>query len=187
MKLREVVRDEKLPRCICRYDGVMSRGIFSTPSISPSLLRPFSRQSGSHNIYAPRPTRWPQIGLKGFFTVVTLLCVWLGVQVKWIRDRHDALKVYRDENLVAIIGGPAYGQRLRWATLDENPKAPWPIRILGEKGVLTIIVGPRDSARDMTIDEERRGFDERKSERERLQRLFPEAHVVDSSLISLPR
>ena len=42
-------------------------------------------------LYHPRPERWPQVSLKGFFVLVTLLGVvcWLGVQFKWIRDRVE--------------------------------------------------------------------------------------------------
>jgi hypothetical protein len=44
-------------------------------------------------LYHPRTERWPQVSLRGFFVLVTVLGVflgWLAVQVKWIRDREKA-------------------------------------------------------------------------------------------------
>src|ERR1051325_9978311 len=76
----------------------------------------------SPTLYHPRPERWPQVSLKGFFVLVTLagvLC-WLGIQVKWIRDRHEAVR----ERLGWVTGGPA----------------PATLRILGETGALRIRV-----------------------------------------------
>jgi len=70
-------------------------------------------------LYHPRPERWPQVSLRGFFMLVALsgvLC-WLGVQVKWITNRHEALS-----GRLAMIGG----------------KAPWSLRIVGEPGIEAI-------------------------------------------------
>ena len=36
--------------------------------------------------------RWFSYSLRTLLAVVTLLCVWLAVQIKWIRDRHAALE-----------------------------------------------------------------------------------------------
>src|SRR5881296_2575500 len=44
-------------------------------------------------LYHPRPERWPQVSLRTLFALVFLLAIplgWLGVQLKWIRDRHAA-------------------------------------------------------------------------------------------------
>ena len=54
---------------------------------------------------------------------------WLGVQVKWIRDRHEAL-----ENLATP---PGVGEL----------SAPWPLRLFGENGVPSMVV-TSDQARD---------------------------------------
>ena|ERR1051325_96907 len=95
-------------------------------------------------LYHPRPDRWPQVSLKGLFVLVTLLGVvcWLGVQVKWIHDRHEALERYYARNSVSIR------RTWRGAVSDLGPKeivacepalparrAPWSIAILGETGV----------------------------------------------------
>ena len=69
-------------------------------------------------IYHPRPERWPQVSLRGVLVTVTLLCVWLGVQVKWIRDRHEA---YFGNG---VMPNPF-----------SNTDAPWSLRLFGEEGV----------------------------------------------------
>ena len=54
--------------------------------------------------------------------LVTVLCVglgWIGVQLKWIHDRHEALRL-------TASGG--------------NTMSPWSIRILGEPGIKKIFV-----------------------------------------------
>jgi hypothetical protein len=79
-------------------------------------------------LYKPRPERWPQFTLRTFFVLFTLLCVflgWLGVQVKWIRNRREAL-----EQVSWMVGRPSCPAR-----------APWGMRILGEPGVARIWVG----------------------------------------------
>ncbi len=45
-------------------------------------------------LYKPRPARWAtwRFSLRAFFVLLTLFCVWLGVHVKWIEDRHEALE-----------------------------------------------------------------------------------------------
>src|ERR1051325_4626005 len=65
---------------------------------------------------APR-RRWFRYSLRTLLALMTLFCVWLGVQVKWSRDRHEALA----HEHVCRIG------------LCYRP-APWSIRILGERG-----------------------------------------------------
>jgi len=86
-------------------------------------------------LYHPRPERWPQFRLMTFFVLVTLLGIalsWVGVQLKWIHDRHEAHK---------------------WGIFSEGtgtwsqPLAPWSIRIFGENGVEIIYLkGPRARA-----------------------------------------
>src|SRR4051812_48362793 len=59
--------------------------------------------------------RWFSYSLRTFFVVLTIFGVWLGVQVKWIRDRHEAI-----QSTTATIGWPGV--------------APLSLRVLGEKG-----------------------------------------------------
>ena len=84
--------------------------------------------------------------------VVTLLCVllgsWLGVQVKWIRDRHEALRTrFPKQNFSKY-----------------HADAPWIIRILGESGML-----PRWSIIAKTDEQLEKAYE--------LRRLFPETDV----------
>ena len=79
---------------------------------------------------APSRRRWFRYSLRTFFVLVTLLGVWLGVQVKWIRDRREALQwVHR-----SVIFP------------DLHTPAPWSIRLV-ERGVPLITVDP-DIAQD---------------------------------------
>ena len=97
--------------------------------------------------YHPRPDRWPQVSLRGFFVLVSLLGIvlgWIALQVKWIRQRHEATKLHDDVQYT-------------WG----EPSAPWSIRWLGERGRQMIVL--RD--------------DESEDERKRIEGLFPEASV----------
>jgi len=99
----------------------------------------------------PPRRRWPRYSLRTLFVVVTVFGVslgWLGVQVKWIRDRHDRMN------------------RARWAfSVPSHHDAPWSIRILGEKGVSAIV------KHDGHSSESRRRYHE-------LHQLFPEAELL---------
>jgi len=85
--------------------------------------------------------RWFRYSLRTFFVLLTMLCVWLGVQVKWISDRHEAVRDDPD------------------AFVDIETKAPWSIRLLGERGQFAIVVGSGHSEEEYS----------------RLKSLFPEA------------
>ena len=46
-------------------------------------------------IYLPRPEKWPQFSVRGLLIMMTLLGVglgWLGTQLKWLRERHQAME-----------------------------------------------------------------------------------------------
>ena len=68
-----------------------------------------------------KPRRWFRFSLRTLFILLTLFGVWLGVQVKWIRDRNQLIETNR---LSTEAGGVA----------------PWTIRLLGEPGYATIFV-----------------------------------------------
>ena len=78
-----------------------------------------------NDLYLPRPERLRiRFGLKTFFVLLTLCGVWLGVQVKWVRDRHRAM------------------EGVDWS---DHPypyltPAPWSLRLFGELGVTGISV-----------------------------------------------
>ena len=81
----------------------------------------------------PPRRRWFRYSLRTFFVVVTIFGVWLGYQVKWIRDRQEAL----DQHV--CIGSLAPPQR----------DAPWPLRWFGEVGYHSIVIRMPDSQQEV--------------------------------------
>ena len=105
-----------------------------------------------------KPRRWFRFSLRTFFGLTTLLAVWLGVQVKWIRDREAAL---------TWIQGT---ERSDWSAYwsdgvyeVRNRQAPWSIRWLGAQGVARIGIFDLKHSRYSI---------------ERMKALFPEAIQV---------
>jgi len=123
-------------------------------------------------VYHPRPQRWPQVSLKGFFVLVTVLGVlfgWLAVQAKWIRDRHEALRWIESSGVLQQYGGPRYyGQVVISWNSDRRTTIPWSLRIFGETGILILRVPYPPSATDPYDPAE-------------LQALFPEATIMRPS------
>jgi hypothetical protein len=103
--------------------------------------------------YHPRPERWPQFTLRGLFVLVTIfgVAMWLGVQVRWIRDRH------------AILEGTA-----DWSGTIPLRRAPWSIHLFGETGYEQIHV-PIPDIEHPTADDRRL--------KRHVESLFPEADV----------
>ena len=74
------------------------------------------------------PRRRPQFTLKGLFVLLTILGVflaWLGIQIKWVHDRHGALQWVHQSGHGA----------------DSYRPAPWSIRWV-ERGVPFINIDP---------------------------------------------
>lgn len=80
---------------------------------------------------AIKPRRWFRFSLGAFFVLLTLFGVWLGVQVKWMRDRDEARKSAAVVSNHSNLGSPA----------------PFALRILGENGVWELMVNPNETAR----------------------------------------
>jgi len=99
-------------------------------------------------LYKPRPPRWPQLSLRGFFALVTVVGVvlgWLAMQLKWKGDRQAAMD-----------SGEAVCMWVRdWP-------APWSLRLFGEQGVRKCYVQvPGDSvSRSARLQETRSLFPE---------------------------
>ncbi len=123
--------------------------------------------------------RWFTFSLRTGFVLLTLFCVWLGVQVKWIHDRHEALHKLSARQWPVRIPEQNFRPLLRdlqqesasvFAQIEEralvNPygMAPLSLRVFGEHGAQAIIVADNVSESDLA----------------RLARLFPEAAVVRS-------
>src|SRR5262245_12263592 len=116
------------------------------------------------SLYHPRPERWPQVSFKGFFVLVTVLCVflgWVGVQLKWIHDRHAAISWMEQQQI------PWYSFK---GSRYPPANAPLSIRVLGEPGLSTIEI----------VQTERRGsarLGAINARAEELRAIFPEANV----------
>lgn len=87
--------------------------------------------------------RYFQFSLRALFALVTLLCIWLGYQLNWIRARHQVLEELKQSHIV----------------FNAHKPAPWSIRLI-ERGVPSIAVDP-DVARDaQRVDKLKRLFPE---------------------------
>lgn len=99
-------------------------------------------------------------------TILGVLLGWLGVQLKWIHDRHEALRWiadYRARQLGAESGSML--PPLRGEYFANAGKAPWNLRIFGERGVERLEV-----AQDWVNPDARYSVNE-------LRSLFPESEV----------
>ena len=100
---------------------------------------------------APPRRRWFHFSLRTLFVLVTIFGVWLGLQIKWIVDRHELL-AHRD--------GRTPPRPLAFVCENGDAAAPWSIRLLGERGIYGIMLGDVDQATAS-----------------RIKNLFPEAWV----------
>lgn len=95
--------------------------------------------------------RLPRFSLRALFAAITIFGIWLGVQMKWIRDRHAAIEWAKSKanHNVAIVG--------------KAITAPLTLRIFGEQGYKEI--GLYTGLKDPTYTDDK------------LKELFPEARV----------
>jgi len=119
---------------------------------------------------APR-RRWFRYSLRTFFVVLTIFCVWLGVQVKWIRDRHDFLLKHEAvrAQLLRVRDAPKVA--------SGHEVAPGWLWLLGEKGTSAIVVYMRLGEFGGQPGE----GEAREKEVEAARQLFPEAMTISSS------
>jgi len=102
------------------------------------------------------------------FVVVTIFGVWLGIQVKWIKDRHEALKWVDTINARRSPGDSSdFSQWSHVIVSYDRVVAPWQIRILGESGVPEIHIDQQKINKS----------DDASGKLLELESLFPEAHV----------
>lgn len=110
----------------------------------------------------PAPKRrWPRFSLRTMFVVVAVFACgagFLSYELSWIQQRREAL----------IPNEVPYSWAESWNTKGHPATAPWHLRILGEGGIAAIWIdrGMPSATRE--------GY------RNRLQRLFPEAQVIDA-------
>ena len=116
--------------------------------------------------------RWFRFSLRTLFVIVTLVALWLGYELNWIRERRKFLNapgVFESTSIDTL--GPNF---VIPPPLVPPPRAPGMLRLFGERGVVAI-----------EIPIERQLFDESLSsdcykEVQRARRLFPEALAVDA-------
>jgi hypothetical protein len=84
---------------------------------------------------------WYRFSLRKLLVLVTVVCVYLGWAMNWIRQRHEFLT--RPNTI------PSYGQSVN--------RAPWPILWLGESPVRLLLV---EDASDEQFEEAERLFPE---------------------------
>jgi len=133
---------------------------------------PAGRSNSAAGSPIPFRRRWFRFSLRTLFLLVTVFGVWLGVQVKWIQDRHEAQQwiesrggVFVTEGghfRVDLLDGSAEGSGIR---IFNHPKAPWSIRLIGADTVYWMVVPGNgdDQLMDIKMQE--------------LRKLFPEADV----------
>lgn len=117
-------------------------------------------------------SRLPRFRLGTLLVCVTLLCLWLGYQMRWVHQRRDALawiESHQPDDIHRFNEPYFGGGRLikpSWIRF-EPAQAPWILRLLGEPRVWSFIVLDRTKIaepEEETLD--------------RLQRFFPEAEGV---------
>jgi hypothetical protein len=132
-----------------------------------SLGGPLERPAESPAPISDPNRRLPKPWLRVLFVAILILrlpLAWLAEQMKWIHDRHAALEMKNVEG----INPPTATKR----------EAPWSLRILRESGVNVIWVGPGPPRMRRGTDDE--GLEAMKSQRLDLERLFPEANVMEN-------
>ena len=108
----------------------------------------------------PNPTkrRWFRFSLRTMFVLVTVLCVWLGYQLNWIRQRREEIKSERVD--------PMHTQ-MCFETSAEPPtyQAPALLWFFGERGYSSVWTQDFPT-NEMAL-----------TEAKRVRRLFPEAMI----------
>ena len=128
--------------------------------------------------FASHHGRWFRYSLRTFFVLLTVFCIWLGVQVHWIRDRHAAIvwlqshgkqtayvtHKWKDSSHRQMEFEAKGSYEARLMSVHEPAVAPWTLRLFGETGISVIVLW---SDRLPSYETKQR----------ELQRLFPETRV----------
>jgi hypothetical protein len=79
----------------------------------------------------PKRRPWFRYSLRTLFVLVTLLCVWLGVQAKWIRDRRGFIA----EEQVKLESLRKQERAVDSTSIVKQGNAPGFLGLFGERGV----------------------------------------------------
>jgi hypothetical protein len=113
----------------------------------------------------PANRRRFRFSLWTFFVAVTILGVWLGYHVNWIRERRSSYE-WIESHGTGNVGNPQ---------IQPRPSLPWTLRLLGEKPL---------KYKYLPVQQDRQSaesLEEFRSEVQRIQRLFPECQVDEGS------
>ena len=127
------------------------------------------------NISIRRPWRLIRFSLRTFFIAVTVLCLWLGYEFNWIRQRHAFLarqhQIAHEFNLATIDFDYVVP---RVEILSRSSPSAGLLRLLGEEdnSAMDVLVVVDDDAVDMSCPID--AYIEVRT----AQRLFPEALIV---------
>jgi hypothetical protein len=88
--------------------------------------------------------RWLAFSLRGLFAAITLLAIWLGFQVNWLRQRQEARRWIQqhessDWSRADPVNVVVSGIRNR----DGRAAAPWSLRLMGETRLVYVILDKR--------------------------------------------
>jgi hypothetical protein len=95
----------------------------------------------------------PRFSLRFLLVLITLLCLWCGYSVNWMRQRHEALDA--DDVDVGVMSVTEF--------MHGAPQAPGMLWLFGEEGYVRICVA--ESVEWEPVQQ-------------RLAALFPEAEIV---------
>jgi hypothetical protein len=114
-----------------------------------------------------RPRRWLRFSLRTLLVVMTVLAVWMGRQLSWVRERETLLSAVLERGDAWIDAAPA-----RWQT---PARLPFGWRLFGAEPLATIWIQNRgfDKGGTLTADEFLVGSEEAR----RLRAAFPEAYI----------
>ncbi len=111
--------------------------------------------------------RWFQFKLRTLMIVVTILAVFLGYPINWMRQRHNFL-IQVDRSGSFYRRGPVVGP----VTAQSKPaEAPLLLRVFGERGQERIVVSINDAAKEGLNEDSQELLNSAK-------RLFPEAELL---------
>jgi hypothetical protein len=111
---------------------------------------------------AQSPRRWFRYSLRTMFVVVTVFALWLGWELKFIRDRK-AMQTWLKENGGSVMSvDEGYQIAGHWGGGFVPPSIPWWRRMLGDEPIPSVGL-PREEPKY----------------KDRCSLLFPEAEIYD--------